>query len=145
MVIVTHSENETIREGERLGRTLLPGDTVALRGGLGAGKTAFVKGLASGLGIASPVTSPTFTIVNEHPGSIPLYHFDMYRIGDESELYDIGWDDYIVQEGVCAVEWSEKIENALPAGTVRVTIENLGGDTRRLEIRREPIRRSAHC
>jgi len=134
MVIYTYSEEETIREGERLGRTLRSGDIVALKGGLGAGKTAFVKGLASGLGVTSPVTSPTFTIVNEHAGLIPLYHFDMFRIADESELYDIGWDDYIAAEGVCAVEWSEKIQNALPPGAVSVAIENLSGDMRRLEI-----------
>jgi tRNA threonylcarbamoyladenosine biosynthesis protein TsaE len=134
MVTCTKSEDETIREGERLGRTLRSGDIVAISGGLGAGKTAFAKGLAAGLGVTSPVTSPTFTIVNEHTGEIPLYHFDMFRLENESDLYDIGWDDYIAGEGVCVVEWSEKIKNALPPGVVSVVIENLGGDLRRLEI-----------
>ena len=135
MIIITHSENETIREGERLGRTLSAGAVVALQGDLGAGKTAFIRGLAAGLGVASPVTSPTFTIVNEHPGAIPLFHFDMYRIAGEQELFDIGWDEYIAQGGVCAIEWSERIPDALPSGSITVKIENLGGDNRQLEIK----------
>ena len=134
MIIITNSEAETIREGERLGRKLSGGAVVALKGELGAGKTVFIRGLALGLGIATPVTSPTFTIVDEHPGKTPLFHFDMYRIGSESELFDIGWDDYIGQGGVCAVEWSDRVPAALPPGAVFVSIEKLGGDSRRLEI-----------
>lgn len=132
--LTTHSEDETIREGERLGRTLRPGDVVALQGGLGAGKTAFVRGLAAGLGIDSYITSPTFTIVNEYSGEIPLYHFDLYRIESESELLEIGWYDYINLGGVCAVEWSDKIKSALPPGTISVVVENLGDELRRLSI-----------
>jgi len=131
---MTHSESETVKEGERLGRTLAPGSIVALYGGLGVGKTAFTRGLAVGLGIQFCVSSPTFTIVNEYPGIIPLFHFDMYRLDNEAELFDIGWDDYIERGGVCAIEWSEKIPCALSPDTVSVRIESLGGDMRRLEI-----------
>jgi tRNA threonylcarbamoyladenosine biosynthesis protein TsaE len=134
MAVVTKSEAETVFEGEKLGRTLLPGSVVALYGGLGAGKTAFTRGLALGLGISMNVSSPTFTIVNEYNGAIPLFHFDMYRLESENELYDIGWDDYLERGGVCAVEWSEKIPGAFPPDTVVVRIESLGGNARRLEI-----------
>ena len=134
MTIITNSENETVAAGENLGRTLEPGAVVALHGELGAGKTAFTRGLAIGLGITTSVSSPTFTIVNEYPGSIPLFHFDMYRLDSENELFDIGWDDYIERGGVCAVEWSEKVPAAFPQDAVIVKLENLGGDTRRIEI-----------
>jgi len=134
MVIISNSEAETIQEGEKLGGALTPGAVVALYGGLGAGKTAFIRGLASGLGIKTNVSSPTFTIVNEYPGSIALYHFDMYRLENANELFDIGWDDYLERGGVCAVEWSEKVPGAFPPGTLAVSLENLGGNTRRIEI-----------
>ena len=134
MTIITNCEFETVYEGEALGRTLSPGAVVALRGGLGAGKTAFIRGLAAGLGITSAITSPTFTIVNEYPGRVPLFHFDMYRIENEIELFDIGWDDYMGRNGVCAIEWSEKIPEALPQNAIMVNIESLGGDKRRLDI-----------
>jgi len=134
MVIITNSEAETVHEGEKLGRKLGPGDVVALYGGLGAGKTAFTRGLASGLGILFSVSSPTFTIVNEYPGDIPLFHFDMYRLENEKELFDIGWDDYLERGGVCAVEWSEKVPGAFSQGAVVVRIESLGEDKRRLDI-----------
>ena len=137
MTILTYNEAETIQEGAKLGRNLLPGAVIALYGELGAGKTAFTRGLASGLGIAMNVSSPTFTIVNEYPGDIPLFHFDMYRLNDENELFDIGWDEYLERGGVCAVEWSEKVKAAFPPGTLTVRIDNLGGDTRRLEIETE--------
>jgi tRNA threonylcarbamoyladenosine biosynthesis protein TsaE len=135
MIIITNSEAETIHEGKKLGRTLAPGSVVALYGGLGAGKTAFTRGLAAGLGIRFNVSSPTFTIVNEYPGNIPLFHFDMYRLENEKELFDIGWDDYLERGGVCAVEWSEKVPCAFSLeNTVVVKIEILGDDKRRLEI-----------
>jgi len=134
MTIITKSEIETVSEGERLGRSLKPGAVVALYGDLGAGKTAFTRGLAAGLGISMCVSSPTFTIVNEYPGEIPLFHFDMYRLESENELFDIGWDDYLDRNGVCAVEWSEKVPGAFSPDCVSVKIENLGGDSRRLEI-----------
>jgi len=134
MTIITKSENETILEGEKLGRTLKPGAVVALFGDLGAGKTAFTRGLATGLGISMSVTSPTFTIVNEYPGEIPLFHFDMYRLESENELFDIGWDDYLDRNGVCAVEWSERVPGAFFTDFITVKIENLGDNSRRLEI-----------
>ena len=134
MTIITNNEAESIREGENLGRTLAPGAVVALYGELGAGKTAFTRGLAAGLGISMSVSSPTFTIVNEYPGKIPLFHFDMYRLESENELFDIGWDDYLERGGVCVVEWSEKVPGAFMPGAVAVRFENLGGDMRRLEI-----------
>jgi len=134
MEIITNNEAETILEGEKLGRTLSPGAVVALHGRLGAGKTAFARGIAAGLGIEAFVSSPTFTIVNEYPGSTPLFHFDMYRLECEDELFDIGWDDYLERGGVCVVEWSEKAPGAFPPDTVVVKIETPGGDTRRIEI-----------
>jgi len=122
MEYLSHNVSETEALGEALGRQLAPGDVLAYRGDLGAGKTAFTRGLARGLGCTGRVTSPTFTIVNEHQGRIPLFHFDMYRLGDSEELYDIGWEDYLARGGVCAVEWSERIEDALPPDTKAVTI-----------------------
>ena len=113
---------ETEALGERLGARLSPGDVVACRGDLGAGKTAFTRGLARGLGCTGRVTSPTFTIVNEHQGRVPLFHFDWYRLGGEEELFDIGWGGDLARGGVCAVEWSERAPEALPEGTVTVTI-----------------------
>ena len=139
MTIITNSESETVSEGEKLGRTLSPGAIVAMYGGLGAGKTAFTRGLAAGLGIVANVSSPTFTIVNEYPGKIPLFHFDMYRIESENELYSIGWDDYLERGGVCAVEWSERVPGAFLSSTIAVNIENLGGDQRRLEIIKDGV------
>jgi len=134
MIITTNSEKETILEGEKLGRTLKSGAVVALYGELGAGKTAFSKGIASGLGIDANVTSPTFTIVNEYTGEIPLFHFDMYRLGSEAELFDIGWDDYLDRGGVCVVEWSKKVPGAFDADTIKVKILNNGEYSRHIEI-----------
>lgn len=118
----TASEAETEALGETLGRTLSPGAVVAFTGDLGAGKTAFTRGLARGLDIGERVTSPTFTIVNEYEGGrLPLFHFDMYRLGSSDELFDIGWEDYLRRGGVCAVEWSEKVADAL-SGCIQVDI-----------------------
>ncbi len=122
MDYLSHSAEETESIGEELGRRLAPGSVVAYRGGLGMGKTAFTRGLARGLGCRGRVTSPTFTIVNEYNGSTPLFHFDMYRLDDAEALFDIGWDDYLERGGVCAVEWSENVADALPEDTVYVTI-----------------------
>ena len=118
----TACEEETEAVGAALAETLRPGDVVALYGDLGAGKTAFVRGLARGLGVWETVSSPTFTIVNEYPGKIPLFHFDMYRLRDEQELFDIGWEDYLDRGGVCAREWSERVEGAIGPEAVRVTL-----------------------
>ena len=119
----TCGEAETEALGARLAAALTPGAVVAYRGGLGMGKTAFTRGLARGLGYKGRVTSPTFTIVNEYEGGrLPLFHFDMYRLEGADALFDIGWGDYLDRGGVCAVEWSELAEEALPPETVFVTI-----------------------
>ena len=122
MEYLSHSPEETEHIGEMLGRRLRPGTVVAYRGGLGMGKTAFTRGLARGLGCAGRVTSPTFTIVNEYDGATPLFHFDMYRLGSSDKLFDIGWEDYLTRGGVCAVEWSERVDDAMPADTLWVDI-----------------------
>ena len=120
---ITNSEQETEQLGQRLGRALRAGTVIAYTGDLGAGKTAFTRGLARGLEIPERVTSPTFTIVNEYEGGrLPLFHFDMYRLGGADELYDIGWEDYLVRGGVCAVEWSENVDEALEEDTIRIDI-----------------------
>ena len=119
--------------GERLGRALENGAVIAYTGDLGAGKTAFTRGLARGLDIPGQVTSPTFTIVNEYEGGrLPLFHFDMYRLGSSDELFDIGWEDYLARNGVCAVEWSENVDDALDADCVRVDIRRGQNDDQRL-------------
>ena len=122
MEYLSHSEQETEELGAALAGRLKAGDVVAYRGDLGAGKTAFTRGLARGLGCTGRVTSPTFTSVNEYEGRIPLFHVDLYRLGDEEELWDIGWEDYLGRGGVCAVEWSESCPGAMPPEAVAVTI-----------------------
>lgn len=122
MEYLSRSEAETESIGEALGKRLCPGTVLAFRGDLGMGKTAFTRGLARGLGCTGRVTSPTFTIVNEYEGKIPLFHFDMYRLPDSDALFDIGWEDYLGRGGVCAVEWSERVSDALPEDTVWVSI-----------------------
>ena len=136
MDYLTHNEIETEALGETLARRLGPGDVVAYRGDLGAGKTAFTRGLARGLGCTGRVTSPTFTVVNEYEGRLPLFHFDLYRLEGGDALYDIGWEDYLDRGGVCAVEWSERAEAALPRETVWVSIRRCAesGDWRRITI-----------
>lgn len=129
MDYLTHNEIETEALGETLARRLGPGDVVAYRGDLGAGKTAFTRGLARGLGCTGRVTSPTFTVVNEYEGGrLPLFHFDMYRLGSSEELFGIGWEDYLARGGVCAVEWSENVEDALEEDAVRVDIRRGDGE-----------------
>ena len=122
MQFLSHSAEETERFGESLAQELRAGDVLAFTGSLGMGKTAFTRGLARGLGCRGRVTSPTFTIVNEYEGKTPLFHFDMYRLGSSDELFDIGWDDYLARGGVCAVEWSERVSDALPEDTIFVDI-----------------------
>ena len=134
MEYITNSPCETEAVGAALARVLEPGAVIAYRGDLGAGKTAFTRGLARGLGVKESVTSPTYTIVNEYlSGSMPLFHFDMYRLGSEAELFDIGWEDYLERGGVCAVEWSENVWGAMEDAVI-VTISRLGEDTRKIEI-----------
>lgn len=133
MEFVTSSERETEELGARLAEKLKPGAVVAFTGDLGAGKTAFTRGLARGLGIAGRITSPTFTIVNEYEGGrLPLFHFDMYRLGSPDELFDIGWEDYLARRGVCAVEWSENVSDALEEDVISVEIRRGETDSRRV-------------
>ena len=134
MIFLTNSPRETETVGETLAKVLQPGAVIAYRGDLGAGKTAFTRGLARGLGYAEPVTSPTSTIVNEYlGGKLPLFHFDMYRLRSSEDLWDIGWEDYLERGGVCAVEWSENVADALE-DPILITIEKLGEETRRITI-----------
>ena len=134
MIFTTHSPEETEAVGAALGKILIPGTVIAYTGDLGAGKTAFTRGLARGLGVGDPVTSPTYTIVNEYLGGrMPLFHFDMYRLHSADDLWDIGWEDYLERGGICAVEWSENVRDALE-DPITVTIEKLGEDTRRITI-----------
>lgn len=123
MEFITNSPEETEKIGAAMGRIIPAGTVLAYRGDLGAGKTAFTRGLARGLGFTEAVTSPTYTIVNEYLGGrLPLFHFDMYRLSSADDLFDIGWEDYLSRGGVCAVEWSEQVADALPEGTVYVTL-----------------------
>ena len=134
MEFITHNPAETEAVGAALARALHPGAVIAYRGDLGAGKTAFTRGLARGLGCSDQVTSPTYTIVNEYlSGKMPLFHFDMYRLGSADDLWDIGWDDYLDRMGVCAVEWSENVDEAME-DAIFVTIEKLGDEDRRITI-----------
>ena len=134
MQFITTSPAETERIGAALSKVLSPGAVIAYRGDLGAGKTAFTRGLARGLGVADPVTSPTYTIVNEYLGGrMPLFHFDMYRLHSSDDLWDIGWEDYLERGGICAVEWSENVDDAME-NAVYVTIYKTGENSRRIVI-----------
>jgi len=134
MEFITTSPEQTEKVGQALGKVLQPGTIVAYEGDLGAGKTAFTRGLARGLGAEETVTSPTYTIVNEYlSGRLPLFHFDMYRLGSSDELWDIGWEDYLERDGVCAVEWSENVADAME-NAIRVIIEKTGEDSRKITI-----------
>ena len=134
MEYITNSPEETEQVGAALAQTLQPGTVIAYRGDLGAGKTAFTRGLARGLDYAEPVTSPTYTIVNEYLGGrLPLFHFDMYRLASSDDLWDIGWEDYLDRGGVCAVEWSENVADAME-NAILVTIEKTGPEARRIVI-----------
>ena len=134
MEFITTSPKETEAVAEALGKILKSGTVLAYTGDLGAGKTAFTRGLARGLGATDMVTSPTYTIVNEYlSGRLPLFHFDMYRLSSSDDLWDIGWEDYLERGGVCAVEWSENVEDAME-NAIFVRMEKLGEDTRRITI-----------
>lgn len=135
---LSRSTRETEDFAAALAEKLRPGDVIACRGGMGAGKTAFVRGLARGLGLADEVSSPTFALVHEYTnGNIPLYHFDMYRVSGFDELYSTGFFDYLEQDGVLYIEWSENIEGALPDGVITLTLERVDDDTRQLTIEGE--------
>mgnify|MGYP002538025074 CR=1 FL=1 len=135
MEFITNSPEETEKIGAAVGRIIPAGTVLAYRGDLGAGKTAFTRGLAAGLGYKGRVTSPTFAIVNEYEGGrLPLFHFDMYRLNSADDLFDIGWEDYLSRGGVCAVEWSENVMDALPEDTVWVRIAREGDTARSITI-----------
>ena len=137
MEFITNSPEETEKLGAALGACLPAGTVIAYRGDLGAGKTAFTRGLARGLGCTEQVTSPTYTIVNEYLGGrLPLFHFDMYRLTSSEDLWDIGWEDYLDRGGICAVEWSENVADAMEH-PLNITIEKLGEDTRRITLEGE--------
>ena len=138
MIWQSNSEKETFAVAEEIARQASPGDIYLLEGDLGVGKTVFAKGFARGLGITEPVTSPTFTIVQEyHEGRLPLYHFDVYRIADVEEMDEIGYEDYFFGDGVCLIEWAELIRDILPEQCVEVTITkelDKGFDFRRIQV-----------
>jgi len=134
LTIITNSESETEKLGEDLAAGLPDGTVVAMYGELGAGKTAFVRGMARGMGLGCRVSSPTFTIVNEYEGPRTLIHFDMYRLASPDELFDIGWDDYLKRNAVCAVEWSENVESAFFGDEITVRFEKLSETSRRITI-----------
>ena len=138
MIIETHTPQETFDIGKKLGERAIQGEVYCLSGDLGTGKTVLAQGFADGLGIREPVSSPTFTIIQQHDGGrLPLYHFDVYRIGDLEEMEEIGYEDCFYGDGVCLVEWADLIEELLPEGLVRVTIEkdlDRGFDYRRITI-----------
>ena len=134
MEFITNSPAETEKLGQAVAERLTAGAVIAFTGDLGAGKTAFTRGLAKGLGAAERVTSPTYTIVNEYlSGRLPLFHFDMYRLSSSEELWDIGWEDYLLRGGVCAVEWSENVADAME-NAITVSMEKLGETTRKITV-----------
>ncbi len=130
--MIIKNEMETAAFGMDLGRRVCPGTVIALTGDLGAGKTTLTKAIAQGLGIADMITSPTFTLVKEYgSGRLPLYHFDVYRIGDVDEMYELGYEEYFYGNGVCVVEWADLIEELLPENAVRIQIEYGGKEGER--------------
>jgi len=134
MEFFSKNEADTENAGAIFAKSIPNGTVVAMYGDLGAGKTAFVRGMARGMGIDARVNSPTFTIVNEYIGERQLFHFDMYRLGSSDELFDIGWEDYLSRGGVCAVEWTENVEDALEGDEIVVRIEKVSDTERRITI-----------
>lgn len=138
MELVSTSLDETLRIGRIIGEGADPGTVIALIGELGAGKTSLTQGIAAGLDVPGTyyVTSPTFTLINEYPGRIPLYHFDVYRLSGSLDLEDLGYEDYFFGDGLVAVEWAEKLMDSLPESTLFIRMERLGDDERRLSLSR---------
>lgn len=135
MKYLSRSEKETFDIGFEIGKRLQAGNVISLTGDLGAGKTHLTKGIASGLGVDDYVTSPTFTIVNEYEGRLPFYHFDVYRINDIQEMYEIGFDEYLFGDGVCVVEWGDMVEELLPDSTIHIYMKNIDDNTREIDIK----------
>lgn len=121
-VLQTNSPTETWSLGKIIAKLLLPGDVICLNGDLGAGKTALSQGIAAGLGINEPVTSPTFTLINEYQGGLPLYHFDVYRLGGPEDMEDLGYEEYFYGQGVCLIEWANLVKDVLPAERLEISI-----------------------
>ncbi len=137
MEYISNNVNETKKIAADFALGLKSGDVLCMRGDLGVGKTAFTQGIAKGLGIDEPITSPTFTIVNEYYGRLPLYHFDVYRISDPDEMYEVGYEEYVYGDGVCVIEWPQLIEDILPKKRYEVTIlkdMSMGDDYRKIII-----------
>lgn len=134
MKFVTKSEKETYDLGVKMGKILMASSVISLNGDLGAGKTHFTKGIAVGLEVDDYITSPSFTIINEYKGRIPLYHFDVYRINDIDEMYEIGFEEYLYGDGVCVVEWGDMVKAMLPKDTINIYISTLEEDIREIEI-----------
>ncbi len=143
LVVISRSVDKTRALGVRIGRRLREGAVVALRGELGSGKTCLVQGIAGGLGVAPSacVNSPTFVIINEYDGPIPLYHFDLYRVADGRELIDLGWEDYLDRRGVIAIEWAEKMAPLLPPDHISIDLEVTGETSRRIVISGSDVRK----
>ena len=139
MITETHNSKETYEIGFNMGKSAKAGDVYCLDGDLGVGKTVFTQGFAKGLGINEPINSPTFTIVQEyHEGRLPLYHFDVYRIGDITEMDEIGYEEYFYSEGVCLIEWGNLISEIMPENSTYITISkdlSIGFDYRRIEVK----------
>lgn len=135
--LITESAEETSKIGEQLGRLLGKGNIVCLSGDLGAGKTAFTQGIAKGMGVKDYVTSPTYTIINEYEGGLPLYHFDVYRLNDVEEMYELGYEEYFFGDGVVVLEWADIVRDIIPVERLWITILNTKGDNSR-EIIIEP-------
>lgn len=131
---VTHSAAETEAFAAELAKQLHAGDVIAFRGGMGAGKTAFTRGLAAGLGVTGEVASPTFALVHEYAGKPPLVHFDLYRVSDSDDLYTTGFYDYLDGSAILAVEWSERLEDFLPENAITVTLCILGEQEREITV-----------
>lgn len=133
--ITTYSERETLQFGKELAKRIDKGDVLCISGDMGAGKTHLIKGIAEGFGIdPTKVNSPTFTLVNEYNGHIKLFHFDLFRVKNEKELLEIGLEEYLYGDGVCLIEWPEKMETLIPENAVNVKISKLGSQTRMIEI-----------
>lgn len=130
----TGSASETEKIARDMAAVLRPGDIVALYGPVGSGKTCFVRGLARGLGCIQEVKSPSFSLVNEYSGGVPIYHIDFYRLEKEAEITDLGWTDYLDSDGVVAIEWAERVRNMLPSGRFDVYLDFFGPEMRRVEI-----------
>ncbi|MBA7654947.1 tRNA threonylcarbamoyladenosine biosynthesis protein TsaE [subsurface metagenome] len=136
MIVETKSAKETIRLGKKIGKLLRPGDVVALIGKLGSGKTTLTQGLAKGLGVKKKnyVTSPSFTLIKEHKGRMPLYHIDLYRIDNLKEVYDLGYEEYFYGEGVTIIEWAKKVRRLLPEEVLIINLEIIDENRRRIEF-----------